>query len=188
MARDKRPNRQPSGPGRTVRRPRPAAPAAKEGAPVSAPRSPVSPTRRRFRLRRPSGLAFTRRALIMFAVVALLGLSYAGSLRVLFAQTSDLATARQQIEERTSRKAELEQELERWEDPAYVEAQARTRLGWVMPGEIGYRVVGPDGQVVSGEQEIEGVGSAQPNELDARWWEHLAGSITAADEPQAVRR
>lgn len=125
---------------------------------------------------------------MLFVVVALLGLSYAGSLRVLITQSTDMAVARQQIEERTTRVTELQQELERWEDPAYVKAQARTRLGWVMPGEIGYRVIGTDGEVLSGSQEIEGVGAAQPNELHARWWDHLAGSIRAADNPQPVRR
>ena len=35
-------------------------------------------------------------------------------------------------------------------DPDYVRTQARERLGWVVPGETGYRVVGADGKPLGG--------------------------------------
>ena len=40
--------------------------------------------------------------------------------------------------------ADLEAELARWDDPAYVMAQARERLLYVLPGETPYRVVDPE--------------------------------------------
>ncbi|WP_246036628.1 MULTISPECIES: FtsB family cell division protein [Cellulomonas] len=39
---------------------------------------------------------------------------------------------------------DLEAELRRWDDDAYVMAQARERLSFVMPGETAYRVVDPE--------------------------------------------
>ena len=38
--------------------------------------------------------------------------------------------------------AGLEQELADWEDPAFVIAQARSRLHFVFPGEVGYVATG----------------------------------------------
>lgn len=190
MAREPKPPRRPTGPGRPAKRPRtgarsasaPPAPAA-GATPASAPSAPARLVARIPRPRR--GLVLTRRALVFFAVLALLVLSYAASLKVFVTQQADLATANRQIVERTARVADLEDELERWRDPAYVKAQARTRLGWVMPGEVGYRVIGHDGEVLSGNQEIEGVGAHTPSGFDPRWWDRLAASLRDADSPVA---
>ena len=38
----------------------------------------------------------------------------------------------------------LQQDVDRWQDPAYVRAQARSRLHYVMPHEIGYIVLEAD--------------------------------------------
>jgi len=40
--------------------------------------------------------------------------------------------------------ADLEADLRRWDDDAYVIAQARERLSFVMPGETAFRVVDPE--------------------------------------------
>ncbi|QLQ14963.1 MAG: septum formation initiator family protein [Micropruina sp.] len=85
----------------------------------------------------PNRLGLTRRALVVISMVVLLALSYANSLRIYVGQQNDLAVAQQQIRERSDRIAQLQDELRRWEDPAYVKAQARERLGWVVPGETG---------------------------------------------------
>ena len=118
---------------------------------------------------------------MLVAVLAVLALSFASSLRVWMLQSQELAAAQAQIERDQARVAELESSLERWGDPAYVRAQARERLGWVMPGEVGYRVLGRDGEVLSGSTEIEGVGTPQANPLAARWWDKLATSVHHAD-------
>lgn len=126
-------------------------------------------------------MALTRRALAVVAVVAVLVFSFAGALRVWMMQSQELALATAQIEQRQAQIAELENELARWQDSAYVRAQARARLGWVMPGEVGYRVIGPDGEVLSGTSEIEGVGAAHSTGLEERWWDHLSASFQEAD-------
>lgn len=176
---DNRHNRQPAGPSRSTRRsssPRPQ--------PAPAARKPSTPepgeTRTMPRPRR--GFVVTQRLLVFSGVVILLALSFVTSLRVYIVQTGDLALARQQIEERTAQVATLQSELDRWSDDSYVKAQARDRLGWVFPGEVGYRVIGRDGEVVAGTSEIQGIGTDAAGATET-WWERLAGSIEAADQP-----
>jgi len=113
-------------------------------------------------------------------VLLILVISYASSLRIYVAQVQDLAATRAAIAERQARISELEGELRRWEDSSYVRAQARARLGWVVPGETGYTVVGADGKPLGGGADIstEEAPAPAPN---AAWWGKLWGSVEAAD-------
>jgi len=65
-----------------------------------------------------------------------------------------------------------------------VESQARQRLGWVMPGETGYKVIGPDGQPVDGGQEIGGAEPTVKTPTAQPWWAKLFGSMQTADQPK----
>ena len=64
-----------------------------------------------------------------------------------------------------------------------MKSQARVRLGWVMPGEVGYRVVGADGQPIDGS---ETVGSTNADDLAGPWFERLWKTVEVADEPIPV--
>lgn len=132
-------------------------------------------------LRRSVGI--TRRAFALVVVLMVLFLSYASSLRVYLRQEQDAAIARQQITEREASIASLQDEVERWKNDDYVRAQARDRLGWVMPGEVGYRVIGPDGKPLGGGATIAGSGALPSGEHPTTWWERLDGTFAAADEP-----
>lgn len=129
------------------------------------------------------GLRFTRRALVLALVVVALAISFGGSLRIYLSQQHDLAVAEQQIRERSTQIADLEAELARWDDPAYVKAQARDRLGWVMPGETGYRVIGPDGEPLGGGVVIESEQQLPAGEHEPVWWDRLWGSVQTANAP-----
>lgn len=128
-------------------------------------------------------MQITQRAVALLVVVGLLVLSYVGTLRIYLDQQSEMATASRQIAERQATIARLEDELSRWNDPSYIRTQARERLGWVMPGEVGYRVIGSDGAVVSGE-----VGSISGNNdpVKQAWYERIWSSVQAADQPVVV--
>lgn len=130
------------------------------------------------------GLRLTRRALVMLIVVAALAISFLGSLRIYLSQQHDLAVAEQEISERSARIADLESELARWDDPDYVKAQARNRLGWVMPGEIGYRVVDASGNPLGGGVVIESEQRLPDGEHEPVWWDRLWGSVQTADAPK----
>jgi Septum formation initiator len=119
-------------------------------------------------------------------VFLILIISYATSLRIYFTQARDIAEARATITARQQRIAELEGELAQWNDVNYVKTQARDRLGWVVPGEIGFRVVGPDGKPLGGGVEI-GTGTRPGDHVHDAWWSRLWGSVEAADRPAPVR-
>lgn len=120
----------------------------------------------------------TGRAAILALVIAALVISYASSLRAWSEQRSRLAELRAERSERSARVADLAKELTRWHDPAYVETQARQRFGWVMPGEVGYVVVGADDPAPTAAG-----GEAAPTDSAASrpaWWSELWGSVEQA--------
>jgi len=129
------------------------------------------------------GLTVTRRAVALVAVFVVLALSYATTLRVYIDQQHDIAVSQQNIRDQTAQVASLESQIARWDDPAYVKAQARERLGWVMPGETGYRVIGEDGTPMGGGAVIESQKSLPPGEYPTMWWNRLWGSVQTADAP-----
>lgn len=128
-------------------------------------------------------LGFTaRRAVILAAVVCVLTLTIAGPVRTFFAQHAEVkqqaaieATLRQQI-------AELEQQKAKLADPAHIKAQARERLGFVMPGEIPYQVQLPP------TADVPGRPGAAPaiTPSDSPWYTALWHTI--ADAPHGPPR
>jgi cell division protein FtsB len=101
-------------------------------------------------LRSEQRLGFTaRRAAVLAAVVCVLTLTIAGPVRTYFAQRTEMqqlsaseAALRRQI-------SDLEQKKGKLADPAYIAAQARERLGFVMPGDIPFQVQLPPTTAVS---------------------------------------
>ena len=83
-----------------------------------------------------SGFAVTILALIVAGVVIL-----APSLRVLAEQQQEIAELRSALADAQQEVVDLEEQRERWSDPAYVETQARERLMFVYPGDITYLVI-----------------------------------------------
>ncbi|HEY3338136.1 MAG TPA: septum formation initiator family protein [Propionicimonas sp.] len=179
MARTPRSPRSTStGPGRTNRRSRAGTRTSSPTTPAASPTAAPGavPAWRR-------GLHLTRRASVLLLVVVVLAISFGQSLRIYLSQQHDLAVAQQQIRDRSAQIADLESELARWNDPEYVKAQARDRLGWVMPGETGYRVVGADGKPIGGGVVIESEQALPAGEHDPVWWDRLWGSVRTADAP-----
>lgn len=89
---------------------------------------------RNFRL---SGFALSTLLLIVAALVVL-----APSLKTLVEQQQQIAALEAQVAQQQAEVDGLESEIDRWSDPAYVEAQARDRLYYVYPGDITFLVTG----------------------------------------------
>ena len=142
--------RRPAAPvrGRNVPRQREVPPARPPQQTVAKPieRSIAASAEQRFEQR----LGFTaRRAAVLAAVVCVLTLTIAGPVRTFFAQRTEMhqlatteAALRQQI-------SNLEQQKGKLDDPAFIAAQARERLGFVLPGDVPYQVQLPPGAVVA---------------------------------------
>ena len=77
-------------------------------------------------------------------MLAALVLSLALPLREYLAQRGRIEELRTRGDATQARIDELAAAQRRWSDPAYVTAQARQRLHFVMPGEVGYVVLGPE--------------------------------------------
>lgn len=152
-------------------RPRSLSPAPSNPEEPEIPTSPAPAPRSR-------AISVTWRLLVVAVVAAAIAVSLAQSLRVYFAQAEEIAELRAEIQARHDEIADLEDQINRWQDPDYVRAMARERLGWVMPGETGYRVIGVDGEILGGEDDILG-----PDELPGTWWEQMWGSVALADRP-----
>ncbi len=121
----------------------------------------------------------TGRATVLLLVLAVLAVSYASSMRAWIKQRGEINAVTAQIAEQKADVAALALAKERWRDPAYIAAQARQRFGWLMPGETGYRVIGPDGKVIAdGGSELSDP-TTQAKE-SPEWWETQWGSIVEA--------
>jgi len=181
------PARPGAGPGRSRPRVRSASrPGAGGSRPLTEPAegTPVAPrVDARSRLRS----TLTTRAIALVAVLLVLVISYASSLRIYFSQAHEIAATRTEIAERQQKIDGLQTELDRWQDPDHVRTEARARLGWVVPGETGYQVVGQDGQPLGGGAEIEGGPEAVDGPAQA-WWGRLWGSVEAADQPAPAKK
>jgi hypothetical protein len=119
-------------------------------------------------------------------VLLILTISYASSLRIYFSQAREISPTKAEIAERQQRISDLQGELARWNDEAYVRTQARNRLGWVVPGETGYTVVDSDGNPLGGGAKITAEAAPEQQPPDS-WWSRLWGSLEAADRPAPVK-
>jgi cell division protein FtsB len=123
--------------------------------------------------------AITGRALVLGAVLVLLTVVLAPPLHRYLAARGAMQQAERQRGEDQQQLAELRQQLAQWDDPAYIEQQARDRLQYAMPGDTVYVVVRPG--------EKTGVGGQQQRDTEAvqipggTWNERLWGSVLTAD-------
>lgn len=123
--------------------------------------------------RRPS---LTGRAAVLAVVVCMLAISLAYPLREYLSQRAEISDYRATVAQQEKRVAELVRQQRRWNDSAYVQAQARGRLHYVLPGETSYAVLG------SREAEATaGVVRAGPAEMaKSPWFTDLWRSVETA--------
>jgi hypothetical protein len=119
--------------------------------------------------------------LVLVAVLAVLGLAYARSLTLYLSQQRDIQETIAANDARAAEIERLEDAVARWSDPDYVRAQARARLGWVLPGEIGYRIVTGDGTVLGAP--VEDVVADGSTEDLGPWYAVVWSSVKSADLP-----
>jgi len=121
----------------------------------------------------------TGRAVVLAVVLGMLVLTLAVPLRELVAQRAEINALRAQNAEASERVAELVLRKERLQDPAYVTSLIRTRLHYVLPGEVGYVVLDPE----------EAPAPVKPGTAEAQgpWYSTLWQSVAAADGAAAEK-
>ncbi len=121
------------------------------------------------------GRLTTRRAALLALVVCGLALSIAVPLRTYFSQRDDLAAQQQQQQVLRAQERQLQQREQQLSDPAQIEAEARTRLHYVLPGETPYVVQLPGGTTVPGTTQ-SGKQTAPPPSWYDQLWNSIVGS------------
>ena len=87
-------------------------------------------------------LRFSTLGLVLIGVIVLFVVVLAPSLRTLIQQQEQIAQKQEQVASQKADVAAKRKDVARWDDPAYIEAQARDRLLYVYPGEESYLVMG----------------------------------------------
>ncbi len=115
----------------------------------------------------------------LFVVLALLIAPY---VRPWVSQRSQIAAAQDEVIRLKGEVAHLTAERRRWDDPAYVSAQARQRLKYVKPGEIGYVLLDDVAPPVSADPREAAVAIPE-QDLSRPWYGTLWRSIETAGDP-----
>lgn len=119
---------------------------------------------------------------VILAVVCLLAFVVIfTSLRAYLSQQAQYDAVVDRIKEASDTSTTLENELAQWKDDTYVRSQVRERLGYVMPGDTSYVVVGADSM-----KETEASGGATPGSQDAPWYKELRDSSRAAGQANST--
>jgi hypothetical protein len=113
---------------------------------------------------------------VLALVVATLLIALSVPTRAWFAQRAQIAGLRADVESAEQRVADLQVQQQRWSDPAFVAAEARRRLHFVLPGEVGYVTLGS----AAAAQQVDGsTGSGDS------WYSSLWGALQEADDHAA---
>ncbi|MEB7504737.1 septum formation initiator family protein [Arthrobacter koreensis] len=144
---------------------------------VPAADNTAAPTRNEPSLKPVPAKSFSGRLLALGIVMVVITVLLAPSVRTYLQQRSEIAALEAEIAREQETGRELEETLSRWEDPAFIKAQARERIFLVMPGETRYLVKGENGV-----EDVEEQAAAQAPE-DLEWvdalWDSVVRSATA---------
>lgn len=116
------------------------------------------------------------RTAVIALVLSALALSYAYPVRTYLEQRAEMDALRNSQAAQREHIDELETERARWEDPAYVKAQARERLLLVEPGEELVIIIDDPGGAGDDDGAGRDSGSKEP------WFDDLADSFREADQ------
>jgi cell division protein FtsB len=154
----------------------PTARAGRGTRPAAARRTAATGATKRTVATRPR--AFTGRATVLVVVLIALALAYTYPVRVYLAQESQIAEMEAAQAAQRAVIAEKAEEVAKWDDPRYVEIQARERLFYVRPGEVPLLVLNdPVGAA-------RDAGGQPPAAAPDRWYDTLWSSLEAANSEQ----
>ena len=125
------------------------------------------------------GLDVSTRLVVVLTVAAILSVMLVPSLYQWWQQERELEQIKAQVAEQQQKNADMQRQLDLWNDPDYISTQARERLGYVRPGETQYTVVDPGPQYQDSALAAAAAltGPARP------WVQQLAILVGKADQP-----
>ena len=125
------------------------------------------------------------RTLALASVLLILGLTLAPPLQHYFAQRAQISALKSQLHDSEQTLKSAQAELEKWNDPKYVAAQARQRLHYVFPGEREYIVLGaPDSLTKKQGESAAPISENIPTGIP--WYFKVVSSITSTNTTTQV--
>ena len=119
------------------------------------------------------------RNLAVATVLFVVAITLAPPLQRYFAQRAQINALRVQLHDSQATLEAATNDLARWNDPAYVASQARSRLHYVFPGEHQYIVIGATTSASSSSQAAGKISTDIPSGL--AWYSKVISSITTTN-------
>jgi len=139
--------------------------------PVELPQGDSAPERWLANIR-VSGFTVLMLVLVVAAIVVL-----APSLKLLIEQRTQIAALEKAVADKKNEVSNLDDQVARWDDPAYIEAQARNRLMFVYPGEYSF-LVNDDTAKTTTKDDTPISSKIQTTQVD--WVKTLMSSVLTA--------
>jgi cell division protein FtsB len=124
----------------------------------------------------------TGRTMMIAAMTLFLVVILASPLQTYLTRRETMSQAVKQQQDLKDHVAQLQHERDQWNDPAYVQREARARLQYIKPGDTMYTVLNPDGTPrsdTSGAPEAVQRSGHRPS-----WNSTLWGSVQDSDKAQ----
>jgi cell division protein FtsB len=119
------------------------------------------------------------RNLAVATVLFVVAITLAPPLQRYFAQRAQINALRVQLHDSQATLDAATNELAKWNDPAYVASQARTRLHYIFPGEHQYIVLGATVEAKSANKSAGVISTDIPSGLP--WYAKVISSITSTN-------
>ncbi len=120
---------------------------------------------------------------MLLLVLAVLAVSWASSFRAWFQQRAEMDALRADIVQTQADIDKLKGETRRWRDDEFVKQQARSRFGYVMPGEESFVALDQNGDPIGNVEELTDPAEAATTDPVA-WYETAWESVEAAGNPE----
>lgn len=173
----KRPGKRPSAPGEKRLRERAELSGAIRSGTGSGPRQPDAQQGPAGDAAPVPARAFSGRMLALAVILVVVTVLLLPSVGTYMNQRTEIAQLQSSIAQKQQEQDDLKTQIARWDDPAYVKAQARNRINLVMPGEKKYMVIG-----ATGEETAVGPESVGDVRTDLPWvdslWDTVVRSAT----------
>lgn len=124
--------------------------------------------------------AFSGRLLALGVVMIAITILLAPTVKIFVDKRAEIAALEADIADKEAVRDDLKRQVSRWQDPNYVQQQARDRINMVMPGETGYWVFGSE--LPAGESSSAAAAATAHDPADLPWvdtlWESIRRSAT----------
>lgn len=124
-----------------------------------------------------SNIRLSSFTIMMLGLLVLGVIVLAPSLKLLIQQRTEIANLEKSVQAQKHTVSNLKGEVARWDDPAYIEAQARNRLLFVFPGEYSFLVI-PESGTGLGTPTAPTSRHIQTTQID--WVQALTSSLLRA--------